>query len=68
MYSIRAGHRIGDEGIQVISEALKFNTPLTVLDLNGDERIIKHNTLSFKIEHAGNEVNERTQKRLDTER
>ena len=68
MCHIIKGNRIGDEGIQVISEALKFNTSLTVLDLTGDERIIKRNVLPFKIEYAGNEVDERTQKRLGTER
>ena len=35
---IWTGNNIGDEGARMISEALKCNSSLTELNLNGDEK------------------------------
>ena len=35
----RTGNEIGDEGAKKISESLKTNTTLTLLSLNGDDKI-----------------------------
>ena len=36
------GNNIGAEGAAKISESLMTNTTLTILDLNGDDNIIKN--------------------------
>ena len=36
------GNNIGDEGAAKISESLMTNTTLTILDLRGDDNIIKN--------------------------
>ena len=36
--SVSTGKRSGETGARMISEALKCNSPLTELDLSGDEK------------------------------
>ena len=38
---MRTGKNIGAEGAQMISESLKINTTLTILDLGGDDKKMK---------------------------
>jgi len=47
------GNKIGDEGARMISDSLKINTTLTVLDLGGDEIEANENKKNRNIKKYG---------------
>ena len=49
------GNEIGAEGAKAISEALKINTTLTLLDLNSDDKIVVERNKERKKKEMNNE-------------